>query len=140
MRNIYILLLLGLICFGCNETEVGYLKTENAGYLPNELVVRKTLDPEEDAKRIENNAPWVTGRIQGVLGTNPLIYDFVSVKAPSEKAAEIFTSEIVVRGSGILELPLQTKLPVGDYVVTLRVSNEGYSDILSDVFTFSVQE
>ena len=140
MRRIYMLLLLGLVCFACNGPEIGYLKTENAGYLPNNLSVRKTLDPVEDAKRIENDAPWVTGRIQGVLGTNPLIYSFVSVKAPSEEAAKIFAKEIVVRGSGILELPLKTELPVGDYVITIKVSNEGYSDILADVFTFTVQE
>ena len=140
MKKIYIVLLLGLACFACEGPEIGYLKADNAGYLPNSLEVRKTLDPVQDAKRIENDAPWVTGRIQGVLGTNPLIYDFVSVKAPSDDAAGIFAKEITVRGSGILELPLNTKLPVGDYVITIKVANEGYSHILTDVFTFTVQE
>ena len=38
-----------------------------------------------------------------------------------------------------MELPLYTELPEGRYVVTLKVSNDGYSELLSDVYTFVVK-
>ena len=38
-----------------------------------------------------------------------------------------------------MELPLHTVLPKGRYVVTLKVSNDGYSELLSDVYTFVVK-
>ena len=78
--------------------KVGYLKAENAGYLPNELEVRKTLDPEEDAVRMANEAPWVTQKIQGVLGTSPLLFEFVSVKASEGGDAEIFKKKLQSAG------------------------------------------
>ena len=74
--------------------KVGYLRADNAGYLPNELEVRKTLDPVEDGVRIANEAPWVTPKIQGVLGTSPLLFEFVSVKVSDGGDAEIFKKEI----------------------------------------------
>ena len=101
MKKVYLFLVLIISCWGCQDMKVGYLKAENAGYLPNELEVRKTLDPEEDA--------------------------------------EIFKKEITVRGGGVMELPLYTELPEGRYVVTLKVSNDGYSELLSDVYTFVVK-
>ncbi len=38
-----------------------------------------------------------------------------------------------------MELPLYTKLPKGEYKVTLCVYNEDYSANLKDVFTFIVE-
>ena len=130
MKQVYLFLVLVMTCWGCQDMKIGYLKADNAGYLPNELEVKKTLDPVEDAVRIANEAPWVTPKIQGVLGTAPLLYEF---------DAELFKQEIIVRGGGVMELPLYTKLPAGRYVVTLRVSNDGYSSALSDVYTFIVK-
>ncbi len=139
MKQVYLFLVLIIACWGCQDMKIGYLKVENAGYLPNELEVRKTLDPVEDEVRIANEAPWVTPKIQGVLGTSPLLFEFVSVKALDGGDAEVFKKEITVRGGGVMELPLYTELPVGCYVVTLKVSNDGYSELLSDVYTFVVK-
>lgn len=139
MKQVYLFLVLVMTCWGCQDMKIGYLKADNAGYLPNELEVKKTLDPVEDAVRIANEAPWVTPKIQGVLGTPPLLYEFVNVKASDGGDAELFKQEIIVRGGGVMELPLYTKLPAGRYVVTLRVSNDGYSSALSDVYTFIVK-
>ena len=61
------------------------------------------------------------------------------LKASDGGDAELFKQEIVVRGGGVMELPLYTKLPAGRYVVTLRVSNDGYSSALPDVYTFIVK-
>ena len=139
MKKVYLFLVLIISCWGCQDMKVGYLRADNAGYLPNELEVRKTLDPVEDGVRIANEAPWVTPKIQGVLGTSPLLFEFVSVKVSDGGDAEIFKKEITVRGGGVMELPLHTVLPKGRYVVTLKVSNDGYSELLSDIYTFVVK-
>ena len=94
MKQVYLFLVLIITCWGCQDMKVGYLKAENAGYLPNELEVKKTLDPVEDAVRMANEAPWVTQKIQGVLGTSPLSFEFVSVKASEGGDAEVFKKEI----------------------------------------------
>ena len=44
MKQVYLFLVLIITCWGCQDMKVGYLKAENAGYLPNELEVKKTLD------------------------------------------------------------------------------------------------
>lgn len=41
MKKVYLFLVLIISCWGCQDMKVGYLKAENAGYLPNELEVRK---------------------------------------------------------------------------------------------------
>ena len=99
MKQVYLFLVLIITCWGCQDMKVGYLKAENAGYLPNELEVKKTLDPVEDAVRMANEAPWVTQKIQGVLGTSPLSFEFVSVKVSDGGDAEIFKKEKNVRYS-----------------------------------------
>ena len=139
MKRVLYLFLLFIACWGCQDMKIGYLKTDDASYLPNELEVRKTLDPETDKIRIENESPWVTSGIQGVLGTSPLLYEFVSVKVSDGGDAELFKKELTVRGAGVMELPLYTKLPAGRYVVTLKVANDGYSAILQDAYTFVVK-
>lgn len=41
MKQVYLFLVLIITCWGCQDMKVGYLKAENAGYLPNELEVKK---------------------------------------------------------------------------------------------------
>lgn len=142
MKYIYILLLGILILAGCHDTKIGYLKTENASYGIDSLIIRKELDMTnvDDKNRIEKEIPWLSDLIQGVLGTAPLRYELYDVVAPSAEAERIFREEFKVRGGGRMELPLYTKLPVGRYVVSLRVYNEDYSAVLPDVYTFIVKE
>ena len=81
----------------------------------------------------------MTNAISGVLGTEPLHYEFVSVKAFDGGNADLFSKEIVVRGNGRMEVPLRPTAPKGRYLVTIKVSNEGYSAVLPDVFTFIIK-
>lgn len=123
----------------CNNMKIGYLKTENAEYVPNSMEVRTVLDPVKDKIRIENNAPWVTLKMQGILGTNPLMYSLLDVKASEGGDAEIFKKELSVLGCGIMEVPLVPKSPKGKYIISLRVRNDGYSADLRDIFTFIIK-
>ena len=53
---IWMILAVGLSVGACHQTTVGYLLTENASYDPDTMYIRKTLDPELDAVRIENKS------------------------------------------------------------------------------------
>lgn len=69
---IWMILAVGLLVGACHQTTVGYLLTENASYDPDTMYIRKTLDPELDAVRIENKAPWVSLALQGYEGTQQI--------------------------------------------------------------------
>lgn len=130
------------ICFialsGCSEQEIGYMQTENAKYDPAMMDIRLVLDEELDAYRIFNVAPWVSPKIQGVVGTNPMIFQIEDVVS-EDGDAEMFKALLTVRGGGRMEFPLVSDIPAGKYVVSLRVSNEGHTHILKNVFTFNVK-
>lgn len=142
MKQIIILLFFTILALcACHEVKIGYLKADNADYGAKDSIVVRTVlgDDWNDANREKNNAPWVTGTISGVYGTDPLIYEFVSVKVSEGGNADLFAKEIVVRGAGRMELPLKPLAPKGRYLVTLKVSNKDYSAILPDVFTFIIK-
>ena len=146
MKQIIIFLFVVIVAFtACHDVKVGYLRTEDAEYYPDTLVVRAKLVTKEenswnnDQNRIDNNAPWVTNSISGVLGTEPLQYEFVSVTASEGGDPDLFAQEIVVRGCGMMQVPLRPLAPKGRYTVTLKVSNTDYSAILPDVFSFIIE-
>lgn len=139
MKSIYTLFFLVVALWSCHDVKVGYLKADKAEYDPSSIVVRKVLDPIEDEIRIQNETNWVSPKIQGVLGTNPLNYELIDVKATAGGDGELFKKEVIVRGAGVMELPLHTTLPKGNYLVSLRVYNEDYSADIADAFTFIVE-
>ena len=97
------------------------------------------LDEIADAQRIKNNAPWVTQPIQGIEGTAPLIYTIEDVTATEGGDAVMFKQELSIIGNGSFYYPLEHKAPAGKYVVSIRITNEGYSHVLKDVYTFIVK-
>ena len=74
MKQIYLLLFGVLFFVGCHDTKIGYLKTENASYGIDSLIIRKELDMTnvDDKNRVEKEIPWLTDNRQGVLGTAPI--------------------------------------------------------------------
>lgn len=124
--------------WGCHTPTPGYLETGNAQYVPDTMIIRKQLDPIKDAYRKMNNAPWVSPKCQGVDGTAPVLFEVVDVTS-ADGDANLFKSLLNIRGGGRMEFPLQAAVPVGRYIVTVRVSNEGYSHIIPEVFTFIVE-
>ena len=139
MKSIYTLFFLVFALWSCHDVKVGYLKADKAEYDPASIVVRKELDPVEDALRIKNETNWVSPKVQGVLGTNPLKYELIDVNVSEGGDKELFKREVLVRGGRIMELPLHTTLPKGRYEVSLRVYNDDYSAELKDAFTFIVE-
>lgn len=139
MKNILILLSVLLLLSACHKTKIGYLKTSEASFVPDSLVIRKVLDPLTDVVRINNGAPWVTTRLQGVLGTAPINYRILNVTASDGGNADIFRQELTVRGIGVMEVPLHFQAPKGRYKVSLEAYNTDYTSAMNNVFTFIVE-
>lgn len=140
MKSIKIALFVCLVAAlgGCEKPRVGYLETDNAVYTPDRMDIRLVLDEELDAYRIHNVAPWVSPKIQGLIGTSPLKFEIIGVTSATGDA-EMFRSLLTIRGGGRMEFPLVSDITPGEYVVSIRVWNEGSSRSLKDVFTFVVK-
>ncbi len=78
--------------------KIGYLKADNAEYDPAFMVIRKELDPIEDALRIKNETNWVSPKIQGVLGTNPLNFKLLDVIISDGGDKELFKKGVNCTG------------------------------------------
>ena len=141
MKVLFILVtIISCFCMACHEQTVGFLVTEDASYDPDSLVIRKIPDPEEDRVRIEYNAPWISTDLQGYEGTAQIQFDVESVSSSlGEEAARVFQEELSIRGGGYLMYPLKNNAKPGRYVVSVRLSNPGYSQVIKDAFTFIVE-
>ncbi len=135
----WILFILPVICLcfiACEEKE-GYLRTENAVYEPDTMVVRLVPDPELDAVRIEYESPWQSLAMQGYEGTERIDFTVEAVfSTAGEAAADSFMNELTVSGGGVLHYPFQGKSPAGRYTVSVRLTGPGYSHVVKDAFTF----
>lgn len=131
-------MILFFVLTACHKPTVGFLQAGNAVYVPDTMVVRKVLNPVDDAYRIANNAPWVSPKLQGLAGTAPISYEIVDVTS-TDGDATLFRNLVTIRGGGRMEFPLKSVIPAGRYVVSVRVSNEGYSSVVENAFTFIVK-
>lgn len=141
MKKIFLLLWVGLAsCLsGCQDVTVGYLTAENAKYIPDTMEIRLVLDEELDAFRIYNVAPWVSPRMQGMTGTEPMSFEISEVKTTEGGNADLFKHLLTIRGGGRMSFPLVSDITPGKYTVSVKISNEGYTKEVKDVFTFIVK-
>lgn len=141
MKRILFILGIVLICLNaCHEKTIGYLITENASYDPDTLVIPQVLDPIKDAIRIKNQAPWISYALQGYEGTEQIMFSVESVTSTSgETEARKFKDELKIRGGGALEYPLEHAAGSGTYVVSVRLTNPGYSQVVENAFTFIIE-
>lgn len=140
MKNIiYTILFIGfVVClYGCDKTAVGYLKTDNAVYTPDSLVVKAILDPIVDQKQIEKEMPYQSGEIQQVSGTDPKKYSLNAVYADNGFIGAEQQIRIVQKGK--IQIEYNHTLPVGIYVLDIEVRNEGYTQVLKSVFKVIVR-
>lgn len=154
----------------CEDTIPGYLVTSNAGYTVDSLVVRAELEIEsvnptwdlyisfgytpeqleawgiqqyikgDDYYRATKMQPWVGTPIEGVRGTNPIQFSFEEIKLIENGDVNSFLNNATVRGNGTIEIPFDNDVVPGRYLVSLEISNEGYTQIVNDVFTVIVEE
>lgn len=132
---VYILFICGLFAYGCQDITIGYLETRNAVYFPDSMIVKASLDPEEDARQIEFKIPWQSTSIDGVQGTSPVRYSIKSIDSEHPGAVAQFT----MRGKGIIELPYNHTVPAGRYVVNVRIEAGEHVQELDSMYTVIVR-
>ena len=142
-RALFAVAFIAMAVAACNTMPVGFLRTEGASFSPDTLNVYH--NPHASTPRYNDHRPWVSYRIQGVAGTNPINYELADVKATEGGAAEKFKAlaqkgllkvdggMIVLMHEGVAELPNS-----GRYTLSLRVYNDGHSQTISDVYTIIV--
>lgn len=140
--SIYLVALLWTLV-ACNKMPIGYLKTEEASFAPKVIYAYHQV---EEGTPQSKGAPFSSTQIQGLAGTQPLSYAFHSVKvsAGGDEAkflAVVKSGGLLVRGGYVQLFPEAAKsLPYGRYTISIKVSNEGHSAVLSDALTFVVKE
>lgn len=144
MKRLFIIMGLVLtVLYGCHEKKIGYLVTKNAEYIPDSVIVHRILNPdiELEATMIQSGADWTSNAISGVLGTAPLFYSVERVTASGGGDADLFMKQVKTLGNGQIYFPSKDiKAPDGTYVLSIRVSNEGYTALLEDVIRFVIRE
>ena len=142
-RALFAVAFIAVAVVACNTMPVGFLRTEGASFSPDTLNVYH--NPHASTPRYNDHRPWVSYRIQGVAGTNPINYELADVKATEGGDAEKFKAlaqkgllkvdggMIVLMHEGVAELPNS-----GRYTLSLRVYNDGHSQTISDVYTIIV--
>ena len=91
----------------------------------------------QDLSRKSYELPWETLTLEGVRGTMPIKIYVHSVDTKDGDANAMLES-LKVRGDGTMTIPFIHSIPVGVYVISLRVENEGKTNIISDCYTFEV--
>ena len=142
-RALFAVAFIAVAVVACNTMPVGFLRTEGASFSPDTLNVYH--NPHASTPRYNDHRPWVSYRIQGVAGTNPINYELADVKATEGGDAEKFKAlaqkgllkvdggMIVLMHEGVAELPNS-----GRYTLSLRVYNDGHSQTIDDVYTIIV--
>ena len=142
-RALFAVAFIAVAVAACNTMPVGFLRTEGASFSPDTLNVYH--NPHSSTPRYNDHRPWVSYRIQGVAGTNPINFELADVKATEGGDAEKFKAlaqkgllkvdggMIVLMHEGVAELPNS-----GRYTLSLRVYNDGHSKTIDDVYTIIV--
>ena len=138
------LMLTVVLLSACSRIKVGYLRTTGASFTPDSMIVVRNLDTTSD--RYINKTPWVSTRIQGVAGTNPLNYEFAGVEVSEGGDATVFeqlVKEKRIKVDGGLVLVFQDaveKLTNGKYAISIKVYNDDHSSVLKNAFKVIVQD
>ncbi|WP_018338631.1 hypothetical protein [Butyricimonas synergistica] len=117
----------------------------DAGKTPQELEqngIFPTIQKENEYYvRVKNNSPWQTLYLQGYEGTEPITFEVEAVTSTAgDEAARVFKNELIIRGKGYMSYPLKNNAVPGKYHVSIRLTNAGYSQVVTNVFTFIVIE
>lgn len=99
--------------------------------------------PSKYKARITNKAPWLSAPFWGasVEGSRPLTIEIESVKCTGEKAdAEKLKKNVTVYGEGVFSVPFENDIPLGSYLVSLKISNVSGSQVVKDCFTIIVTD
>lgn len=135
MKKILAILLISTAVFSCHDIKIGYLETDEAKYVPDEMVLDMNTVPEF---RIEDNIPWISVPIQGVQGTVPILYDLGNISGEDQKSIDEIRETVKLRGDGTFEIPLNNTIKSGEYFIGLKIHNKGYTHFRDSLFKIVV--
>lgn len=87
----------------------------------------------------DNHATYSTSVIEGIKGTEPLIYSIAEIKVIGQGDAGKFAPYLSVMGGGRIVVDWDDKIPPGRYLLSLYVENEGWKYVLKDKYTIIVK-
>lgn len=90
-------------------------------------------------RRLDKNVAYTSSVIDKIKGTAPLIYSIAEIKVPDEGDADKFTDYVSVMGGGRFIVEWDENIPVGRYIISLYIENEGWKDLLPEAFTIIVK-
>lgn len=145
-HNLVLLTVLFLAAlFGsCTDIKVGYLDTKNAVFSPDSVVVYHL--PDTTSLRYRNQAPYVSTLMQGVSGTAPINYELVGVSASEGGDSAVFVQlasekRISMQGGTLwVWQDAAERLPLGKYVISVKVTNEDHEQTVSHCLTIIVKK
>lgn len=100
--------------------------------------IMEEIDAGEDYLRNKWGQPWVSVPIEGVQGTQQIYISIKEIKNTDGNGDRLF-QYLKVRGDGTFEIPLHHNIPMGRYMISLNLKNEGWSKDLNDCFTIIVK-
>lgn len=137
-------LLFAALFGSCTDIKVGYLDTQNAVFAPDSVVVYHL--PDTTSLRYRNQAPYVSTLMQGVSGTAPINYELVGVSASEGGDSAVFVQlagekRITMQGGTLwVWQDAVNRLPLGKYVISVKVTNEDHEQIIPHCLTIIVKE
>lgn len=93
----------------------------------------------EDYDRFEQKIPWVSYQLQGLEGTRPIFYEIAGATEINGGDVSELLAKARARGDGAIEVELENEIPVGEYLIDLKVSNEGHSKVLPGILKIVVK-
>lgn len=131
-KVIYMIFIAAISMLACDKPTVGFLNVEDAAFDPDFLIISDLdLNNPDDLRRQEESIPWVSYAIQGVDGTRPISYSIENISKVGGGDVAKITEVAIARGDGAVEIALDNDIEEGEYHVFIRVTNEGYSKVVS---------
>ncbi len=87
-------------------------------------------------EKVDYKLPWASPKIEGVQGTQPLLFSVIGVTSDNAEAAAKFMEYVGVLGDGTIYVDQNVDVSPGNYAVSLKIENEGRTRILENIFTF----
>lgn len=128
-----------ILIWGCEKQEIGYLDVTNAAYIPDSVIYKAVLNPDdpEDAHQIKFEIPFQSPAIQKIQGTLPITYSIHRIDC--DNGANDAVVQFSMEGKGKIKLPFNHTVPIGRYVFSIDVYNEGHRHVLDSVLTVIVE-
>lgn len=139
----YTILFFCFLISACEADQIGFLDIRNIAYPETIVIFKSTLDPDnpDDARRIQYHIPWQTLPVEGVEASTIPVYNIERIDTEKGDKTLAIAQFTINPGSGVISLPWDHSLPVGEYTFSIGVSNEKRANfkIAESIITVIIQ-